>query len=148
MRGLDLGRQFDLVLVHDAIMYADDAQSARETIRTAHRHCRPGGGVLIVPDCVRETFQPKTSTGGEDGPEGRALRYLEWTWDPDPAASTFETAFAFLLREPDGTLRTESDQHRLGLFPRATWLDWMKQAGLSATSRNDRWGRDVFSGRR
>ena len=90
------GRTFDLVLVHDAIMYATEAESLRATLRTAHRHCRPGGAVLVVPDCVKETFEAKTSTGGEDGTDGRGLRYLEWTWDPDPTDDTYETAFAFL----------------------------------------------------
>jgi hypothetical protein len=33
-----LNRQFDLVFVHDAIMYATDAESVRATIATASRH--------------------------------------------------------------------------------------------------------------
>ena len=53
MRSLDLGREFDLVLIHDAIMYATDSASVRASLTTAHRHCRPGGATLIVPDCVR-----------------------------------------------------------------------------------------------
>ena len=83
-------------------------------------------------------------TGGEDGPDGRGLRYLEWSWDPDPTDDTYEVAFAFLLREPSGTVRVESDRHRFGLFPRATWLHWIEEAGFSATSRTDPWHRDVF----
>jgi hypothetical protein len=70
MGHLNLGREFDLVLIHDAIMYATDEASVRATLATAHRHCRPGGAVLIVPDCVRETFQPSTETGGKDAPDG------------------------------------------------------------------------------
>ena len=85
MRTLELGRQFDLVFIHDAIMYLTDAASVRAALATASRHCRPGGGLVVVPDCVRETFEPGTETGGEDGPDGRGLRYLEWDWDPDPS---------------------------------------------------------------
>jgi SAM-dependent methyltransferase len=73
MRSLELGRQFDRVLIHDAIMYATDPASVRATLRTAYRHCRPGGATLILPDCVKETFEPETSTGGEDGQDGRGL---------------------------------------------------------------------------
>lgn len=35
MRTLDLGRQFDLVFVHDAIMYATDEASVRATLAGA-----------------------------------------------------------------------------------------------------------------
>ena len=148
MRSLDLGREFDLVFIQDAIMYATDPASVRATLATAYRHCRPGGAALIVPDFVRETFEPSTSTGGEDGSDGRGLRYLEWIWDPDSTDETYEVAFAFLLREPTGALRVDSDRHRFGLFPRAAWLHWMQEAGFSASSRIDPFDRDVFLGRR
>ena len=130
MRSLDLGREFDLVFIHDAIMYATDPESVRATLGTASRHCRSGGAVIIVPDCVKETFEPKTSMGGEDGSDGRGLRYLQWCWDPDPLDDTYEVAFAFLLREPSG-LHVDSDRHRFGLFPRAAWLNWIREAGFA-----------------
>lgn len=148
MRSLDLGRQFDLILIHDAIMYATDEASVRSTLATAYRHCKPGGAVFLLPDCVKETFEPRTVTGGEDGPDGRGLRYLEWAWDPDPDDDTFEVAFVFLCREPDGTVRVESDRHRMGLFPRAAWLQWLAEAGFAPSSRTDPWGRDVFTGKK
>jgi hypothetical protein len=122
MRTLDLGRTFDLVFIHDAIMYAIDESSLRATLDTAARHCRPGGGVVIVPDFVRETFQPEVTAHGEDGADGCGLRYLEWKWDPDPRDTTFEVAYAFLMRHPDGSMQVEMDRHREGLFPREAWL--------------------------
>lgn len=148
MRTLDLGRMFDLVFVHDAIMYAADEASVRATLATAARHCRPGGGVVIVPDFVRETFKPESSVHGEDGADGRGLRYLEWKWDPDPDDTTFEVAYAFLMRETDASTHVDSDRHQEGLFPRAAWLTWIREAGFDASSRMDPWNRDVFSGRK
>jgi SAM-dependent methyltransferase len=148
MRTLDLGRTFDLVFIHDAIMYATDEASVHATLATAARHCRPGGGIVVVPDHVRETFEPETSHGGEDAPDGRGLRYLQWSWDPDPSDTTFEVVYAFLLREADGSVRVESDRHVEGLFPRAAWLTWLRDAGFDSRSRLDRWQRDVFSGRK
>jgi len=144
MRTLDLGREFDRVFIHDAIMYAVDETSVRATLATADRHCRSGGAVVIVPDYVRETFEPSTSHGGEDDPDGRGLRYLEWTWDPDSSDAICEVAFAFLLRELNGSVTVDSDRHQFGLFPRAAWLKWMREAGLSPSSRMDPWNRDVF----
>jgi SAM-dependent methyltransferase len=148
MRTLDLGRTFDVVFIHDAIMYATDEAAVRATLATAARHCRTGGGIVVVPDCVRETFEPDTSHGGEDGPDGRGLRYLEWSWDPNPADTTSEVAYAFLLRDADGTVRVELDRHIEGLFPRDAWLAWLREAGFDPQVRIDRWQRDVFSGRR
>jgi SAM-dependent methyltransferase len=148
MRTLDLGRTFDLVLIHDAIMYAIDEASVRAALATAARHCRSGGGVVIVPDFVRETFEPESSAEGEDGEDGRGLRFLEWSWDPDPNDTTYEVAYAFLMRHPDGSTSVEMDRHREGLFPRQSWLTWMDEAGFTATARVDPWERDVFSGRK
>jgi SAM-dependent methyltransferase len=144
MTSLNLGREFDRVLIHDAIMYATDAGMVRATLLTAARHCRPGGLVVVLPDCVRETFTPGTEMGGEDGEDGRALRYLEWSWDPDPTDYTFQVAYALLLREAAGQVKVESDQHTEGCFPRADWLAWFADAGFSTRIHQDPWNRDVF----
>ena len=86
MRTVRLGRQFDCVFVHDAVVYMTTEADLRRAIETAYVHCKPGGAALFWPDHVRENFRPSTDHGGHDG-AGRALRYLEWTWDPDPADS-------------------------------------------------------------
>ena len=146
MRSLRLGREFDVVLVHDAITYATEPVDVQATLRTAALHCRPGGTVAVLPDFVRETFAPDTDHGGHDAPDGRGLRYLEWTWDPDPADDTYLVDYAFLLRAGDGTVTVAYDRHVEGLFSRARWLAWFAEAGLIARSSVDPWGRDVFLG--
>ena len=144
MRSLRLGREFDVVLIHDAIMYATDPAAVQATLRTAAIHCRPGGTVAILPDHVRETFAPETDHGGHDAADGRGLRYLEWSWDPDPTDDTYTVDYAFLLRTGDGTVSVEHDRHVEGLFGRAQWLEWLAEAGLPARAEGDPWGRDVF----
>jgi trans-aconitate methyltransferase len=144
MRTLRLERQFDVVLIHDAIMYATDPTDVEATLRTAALHCRPAGTVAVLPDFVRETFVPGTDQGGEDAPDGRGFRYLEWRWDPDPSDSTYVVDYAFLLRDVTGSVRAVHDRHVEGLFPRARWLAWFEAVGLTATSDIDPWGRDVF----
>ena len=148
MRTLRLARQFDVVLIHDAIMYATDAASVRATLETAAVHCRAGGTVVVLPDYVRETFAPGTEEGGHDASDGRGLRYLEWCWDPDPNDDTYVADYAFLLRDVTGDVRVVHDRHVEGLFARARWFEWFEAAGLSAQSDIDQWGRDVFVARR
>jgi SAM-dependent methyltransferase len=147
MRTLRLGRRFDVVLVHDAIMYAADEASVRATLETAAMHCRPGGTVAVLPDYVRETFTPGTDNGGHDADDGRGFRYLEWRWDPDDSDDTYLVDYAFLLRDVSGSVRVVHDRHVEGLFARARWLRWFEAAGLAAHSSIDPWGRDVFIAR-
>lgn len=129
MRSVRLGRLFDAVFVHDAVMHMTTLDDLHRAMGTAWLHCRPGGAALFVPDHVRESFRPGTDHGGHDG-DGRALRYLEWTWDPDPADTTYVADFACLLRDADGSVRVAQDRLVLGLFPRADWLRLLAEVGF------------------
>jgi SAM-dependent methyltransferase len=131
MRTVRLGRAFDAVFVHDAVMYLRTEADLALAVETAFVHTRPGGVALFVPDCVRETFRPVTDSGGHDR-EARGLRYLEWTWDPDPEDTTFVSDFAYLLRDEDGSVSSISERHVVGLFPRETWLGLLSRAGFAA----------------
>jgi len=134
MRTVRLGRVFDVVFVHDAVMYLTTEADLRQAMVTAFVHCRPGGVAIFAPDHLRETFVPGTEEGGHDG-DGRALRYLAWTWDPDPADTTCVTDYAYLLREDGRPLRCVHDRHVEGLFGRADWLRLLAQVGFDATVR-------------
>ena len=46
MRSLRLGREFDAVLIHDAIMHMTSRSDLAAALDTAFVHCRPGGGTL------------------------------------------------------------------------------------------------------
>jgi SAM-dependent methyltransferase len=148
MRSLRLDREFDVVLVHDAIMYATSPAEVRATLHTAAAHCRPEGVVAVLPDYTRETFDSGTDHGGHDAHDGRGLRYLEWVWDPDPDDDTYIVDYAFLLRESDGRVTVAHDRHQEGLFSRTQWLRWFAEAGLSAHSSVDPFGREIFIARR
>jgi hypothetical protein len=132
MRTLRLGRTFDRVFIHDAISYMTTEDDLRRAIETAFVHCRPGGAALLAPDHLRETLVGSTDHGGEDGEGLRGLRYLAWSWDPDPADTTCLTDYAYLIRDRDGSLRVELDRHVEGVFPRATWLELMAAVGFDA----------------
>jgi SAM-dependent methyltransferase len=130
MRTLRLDRTFDVVLVHDAIAYLTTEDDLRATLETVALHLRPGGAAVVNPDTTRELFVPETRHGGHDGDDGRALRYLEWVYDPDPADTTYVVEFVVVLREAGKQVRVEHDRHVCGVFPEALWRGLIADAGL------------------
>ena len=133
MRTLRLGRTFDGVLIHDAIMYMVSEEDLRAALLTAHEHCKPGGVAVFVPDWVAETFLPGTTHEGVDRGD-RGVRYLEWTWDADPNDTKVNYEFILALKEGD-ELRTVVDRQVVGVFPRATWLRLARRRRVRAGSR-------------
>jgi SAM-dependent methyltransferase len=149
MRTVRLGRAFDAVFVHDAVMYMATEDDLRRAMETAFVHCRPGGLAVFIPDEVAETFEPSTDHGGSDGADGRAARYLSWSWDPDPADTWTVTEYAFLLRDAAGVVRSAHETHRTGLFGREVWLRLLSETGfapelVTEETEEDRTPRDVF----
>jgi SAM-dependent methyltransferase len=149
MRSVRLGRFFDAVFLHDAIMYMTTESELRGALQTARIHCRQGGTAVFMPDVIRETFVSLTTHGGHDGASGdpRSIRYIEWTFDPDPSDTTYTVDFAYLLREGSGPVRVVHDTHVFGVFPRDTWLRLLIETGFEGRPVTDPWGREVFVGR-
>jgi hypothetical protein len=121
------------VFIHDAIAYLTTETDLRRAIETAFVHCAPGGAVVFAPDHTRETFRPYTEHGGNDG-TNRGLRYLEWTWDPDPEDTTYRADMVYLLREGGMDPQVVLDRHLCGLFGHDTWIRSMQAAGFRAGS--------------
>lgn len=151
MRTLRLQREFDAVLVHDAVMYMLTEGDLRAAIETAAAHLRPGGAVLFAPDDTLESFRPgETSHGGHDGDDGRALRYLQW--ELGRTGNVYRTVFVIVMRDGE-QVRVELDEHDFGLFSRRVWLDLIEQAGLEAralpyehSTFDPRAGKEMFLG--
>jgi SAM-dependent methyltransferase len=153
MRSLRLGRLFDAVFVHDAVDYMTTESDLRQAVETAYAHCRPGGVAVFLPDCTLEKFLAGSDHGGTDAADGRGVRYLEWSWDPDASDTWALTEYAFLLREADGSVRGVHETHRHGLFRHASWLRSLQRAGFEGNAvqehtSEDRPARDSFVGRR
>ncbi|MEW5773473.1 MAG: class I SAM-dependent methyltransferase [Thermodesulfobacteriota bacterium] len=153
MRSIRLGRGFDCVLAHDAVCYMTTRTDLASAIATAFAHTAPGGVALFQPDFVSETFEPGVDAGGGEK-DGRALRYLEWRWVPDPMADTYVADMAYILRDENGAVEVLHDRHVMGLFPRAAWLEMIAAAGfepLAAPFEHSAYGdagRQVFLGLR
>lgn len=134
MRTLRLGRTFDAVLIHDAIDYMLTEEDLAATFATAAAHLVSGGVLVVVPDHVRETFEPRTGHGGTDAADGSGIRYLEWAYDPDPADDWVVTEFGYLIREADGAMTQAAETHRFGLFSQQRWVDLLHVAGFEVTA--------------
>jgi SAM-dependent methyltransferase len=156
MRTIRLARTFDAVFVHDAISYLTTEEDLRAAFVTAWEHLRPGGAAMFEPDHVRESYVDATDHGGHDGGPGdpRSLRYLQWRTDPDPSDTWYVDEFAYLLRDGEGPTRVAIDAHRLGLFPRATWLALLADVGfedvrsVASPYEDEEVGGEGFVGRR
>jgi SAM-dependent methyltransferase len=147
MRTVRLGRPFDAVLVHDAICYMTSEADLRATMRTAFEHCKSNGVALFMPDFVRETFVAETKHGGYDS-GARGLRYLDWTYDPDPGDATYVVDLVIAMREANGDIRVVHDRQVEGLFARTDWIRLLWETGFDAKVVVDPWQREVFVARR
>jgi len=153
MRTVRLGRAFDAAFVHDAVDYMTTEDDLRRAVETAFVHCRPGGVAVFMPDQIRETFVEETDHGGYDGADGRAVRFLDWTWDPDPSDTSISVEYVFALRSADGSFDIVHETHRLGVFGREVWLRLLTEAGFVPTevtevTTEDRPPRQLFVGHR
>ncbi|MGI2328098.1 class I SAM-dependent methyltransferase [Planococcus sp. YIM B11945] len=131
MRTFDAGETFDLVFIHDAITYFTSEADLRLVMDNAKKHLNEGGVLLIMTDQFKETFEPVTSHGGIDK-DGRGFRYVEWTYDLDSDDGVTETEYAYLMRDENGHVTSESDHSRSGLFAMADWERLLLESGFKA----------------
>jgi len=150
MRTVRLGKTFEGVLIHDAIMYMTTIEDLVAALATARAHLAAGGVLIVLPDHVAETITASVGTGGRDASDrsGRGVRYLEWTHAPADAATTYQVDYAIVTREADGSTRVFHDMHTEGIFPRSAWRDAFARAGFAPPEvRVDPWSREAFSAR-
>ncbi|EIM05535.1 type 11 methyltransferase [Planococcus antarcticus DSM 14505] len=131
MRKIDVGTEFDLVFIHDAISYFTDKADLLAVMNNAKKHLKPEGLLFIMPDQYTETFEPRTSHGGIDK-NGRGMRYLEWSYDSDPEDGVTETEYAYVMRDRDGRITHEHDTGKAGLFSMPEWEGLLAEAGFQA----------------
>lgn len=131
MRTIDVGRDFDLVFIHDAISHITDKADLLSIMKNAKMHLKPDGLLFIMPDQYKETFEPRTSHGGIDQ-DGRGMRYMEWSFDRNPSDGVTETEYAYLMRDRDGQITREYDSAITGLFSKVEWQELLAESGFKA----------------
>jgi hypothetical protein len=148
MRNVRLGRMFDAVLTHDAIMYMTTEHDLVAALTTARVHLATEGAFIVVPDYIAETFTPGVDTGGSDASDGSGVRFMSWDHAPAAGATTHDVDYAILVRSADGAVEMIHDRHSNGIFPRRTWHDAFVRAGLKLVQTwRDPWDREVFAAR-
>ena len=59
---LKLDREFDLVFIHDAIMYLTTRQDLENVFEVARNHLKEGGFYLSFPTFLKRPFGPPPTT--------------------------------------------------------------------------------------
>jgi SAM-dependent methyltransferase len=95
MRTVRLGRTFDAVFVHDAVMYMTTEEELRTALATVAAHLAPGSVALVAPDATTETFSEATEHGG-----GRAT--CSGRCRPSPARPCTRRTTRFCCESPTG----------------------------------------------
>ncbi|MBM4403738.1 MAG: methyltransferase domain-containing protein [Candidatus Cloacimonetes bacterium] len=133
MRSFDLKREFDIILVNDAISYITTEGDLRQVLDNCFRHLEDDGLAILTPDiCQEEFIQNETnvfhSIPHPDHPDTQVV-YITINYDPDPADNKYECLFLYVIRSPEG-LRVERDLHHLGVFSLSTWQRCIRESGF------------------
>lgn len=143
MRSFDLNLQFDSVYMNDSVVYMTTRQDLAKAFRSAHKHIRHGGIMLVPVEYCKENFSHNRTTVSHSKAGELEVTFVENTYDPDPEDDNFEMTFIYLIREK-GELRIEHDFHVGGLFPLAVWEESLKNARFSAKQTIIRLGNEDF----
>ncbi len=118
MRRLDLGRQFDLVVIPDSIDYMASLDDLRLAIGCAKAHLRPDGLLLITAKTTEIFRNNNFAYSGEK--DGIHITLLENNYILPAPASGYEATLIYLIRR-QLALEIYTDRHQLGLFSQADW---------------------------
>jgi SAM-dependent methyltransferase len=145
MRHLRLKRLYDAVVIADSIDYMLDTPDLAAAFATAFAHLRPGGVFLTYAEDTRERYIQNSSHCFSEKLENVEISVFQNTYDPDPADTTIEKTFIFLIRQ-EGQLSIHTDRHLCGLFNLSTWLESLEQAGFQVQVKKNPYGDPLFIG--
>ena len=135
-----LGRQFDVVFIHDAIDYMLTSADLRLAMETAFVHCKPGGMALFVPDNVRGPSSPPQTTAAATAltaacaiSNGRMTRMTQTRSTPrntstccakatHPTLRTSGARCAYLRTVPPRRMAAPVTGHRLPNADHSRWI--------------------------
>lgn len=134
MSKVRLGELFDVVLLHDSVNYMLTSDDLKAAFRTCFEHLKPGGAMVTTVEQTPERFKQNSVNHSKESKGDIEITYFEHMYDPDPNDTTYESTFVYLIRRA-GKLESHIDRHLCGIFPLASWIDWMKEAGFQVHQR-------------
>ena len=135
MRSVRLGRTFDAVFVHDAVMYMTTENDLRAALETVAMHLAPGGAALVAPDATRETFSEATEHGGGEDESGRRARYLDGRCHPSPAGTPSRCITLSCCANPTGGCASPTTSTARACSPARRGCDCFGRSGSLPSSR-------------
>lgn len=129
MRTVELEKSFDAVLIADSIAYMLTEKDLRAAFRSAWTHLKPGGVLLTFAETTQERFQQHHTECTTHVQENVEITYIENYYDPDPADTTYEVTFVYLIRR-QRKLEIQTDTHIAGIFPLAIWPHCLQDVGF------------------
>ena len=130
-------RTFDVVLVHDSIMYLQSREELFRLLDTAKRHMHADSVLCIVPDVVKESIQERILQGG-GAQDDTTIVLTEWHWDPDPTDDFIQVEFSLLIRKQE-QVQAIHESHRMMVLSLQQWSDAFAVAGLQMRLSNVPW---------
>lgn len=122
MTNLDLTERFDLVLLHDAVMYLEDKSAVSRVLAIMRTHIAEGGVAVIVPDVCKETFEERILTAEAEGPRAR-VHFTEWHWTSEPQSDRVWVDFSVLIREHgQDAVQSHHETHRMLVLSLSDWM--------------------------
>jgi SAM-dependent methyltransferase len=129
MRSVRLEERFDAVAILDSIAYMLNEDDLRSAFETAFVHLRPGGVFLTYVEHTPQSLKQNKTNSWTKVLGDIEITFVENYYDPDPADTTVESTFVFLIRER-GELRIETDHHLCGLFDLSVWYENLRTVGF------------------
>jgi len=127
MRTIRLKESFDVVAIPDSIGYMTTKEDLSLAIRTANRHLKPGG-VLLITALIHEDFNDNNFVY-TNSREDVEITLFENNFLPHASGTTYEATYVFLIRQKE-KLEIHSETETIGLFDQATWHEVLRKEGF------------------
>ena len=128
MCSVDRQRTFDVVLVHDSVMYLQSFDDLLRLLANAKKHMHAHSVLCIIPDVVKESAQERVLQGS-GAKEDTTIVLTEWHWDPDPTDDFILVEFSLLLRKVKN-VSSMHESHRMMVLSLEQWSTAFTAAGL------------------
>jgi SAM-dependent methyltransferase len=143
LRKIRLKKAFDVVAAWDSINHMLTTRDLAKAFATAHDHLIRGGVFFFLLDTDKEQFR-QNATRHFTNRKGRVeVTFIENMYDPDPADTTYESTFIYLIRR-NGKLTIETDRFLCGLYSVKEVLGLLKRAGFKARFIKYKPGREAL----